>query len=84
MLDLLHNQDDLDAIKRSLQSSELCEQLLCRISTRGVPDVQAVTLWLRMLDHGCQILGVCRRLVWQLRLGTGPLHALFNPVAIAC
>ena len=36
MLDLLHNQDDLDAIERSLQGSELCQQLLCRISTRGL------------------------------------------------
>ena len=36
MLNLLHNQDDLDAIGRSLQGSALCQQLLCRISLRGV------------------------------------------------
>ena len=32
MLNLLHNQVDLDAIGRSLQSTALCEQLLCRSS----------------------------------------------------
>ena len=36
MLNLLHNQGDLDAIGRSLQGSALCQQLLCRISLRGV------------------------------------------------
>ena len=36
MLNLLHNQGDLDAIGRSLQGSALCQQLMCRISLRGV------------------------------------------------
>ena len=35
MLNLLHNQDDLDAIGRSLKGSELCDQLLCRSSAGG-------------------------------------------------
>ena len=35
MLNLLQNEDDLDAIGRSLQGSALCEQLLCRISLAG-------------------------------------------------
>ena len=35
MLNLLHNQDDLDAIGRSLKGSELCRQLLSRSSSAG-------------------------------------------------
>ena len=35
MLNLLHNQEDLDAIGRSLKGSELCDQLLCRSSPGG-------------------------------------------------
>ena len=35
MLNMLHNQDDLDAIGRSLKGSELCDQLLCRSSAGG-------------------------------------------------
>ena len=35
MLNLLNDQDDLNAIGRSLQGSELCDQLLCRSSAGG-------------------------------------------------
>ena len=41
MLNLLHNQDDLDAIGRSLQGSELCDQLLCRSSPGGAAGCSA-------------------------------------------
>lgn len=35
MLRLLHDEDDLDLIGRSLQSAPLCDQLLCRSSPSG-------------------------------------------------
>ena len=35
ILNLLHDQDDLDAVGRSLERAELCEQLLCRSSPAG-------------------------------------------------
>ena len=35
MLNLLHDSDDLDAIGRSLERAELCDQLLCRSSPAG-------------------------------------------------
>ena len=35
MLNLLHDNDDLDAVGRSLESAELCDQLLCRSSPAG-------------------------------------------------
>jgi len=41
MLSLLHNQVDLDAIGRSLQSTELCDQLLCRSSLLGAANCAA-------------------------------------------
>ena len=35
ILNLLHDQDDLDAVGRSLGNAELCDQLLCRSSPAG-------------------------------------------------
>ena len=43
MLNLLHNQDDLDAIGRSLKGSELCRQLLCRSSSGGAAGCSAAS-----------------------------------------
>ena len=43
MLNLLHNQDDLDAIGRSLKGSELCRQLLCRSSSAGTAGCSAAS-----------------------------------------
>ena len=43
MLNLLHNQDDLDAIGRSLRGSELCRQLLCRSSSGGAAGCSAAS-----------------------------------------
>ena len=43
MLNLLHNQDDLDAIGRSLKGSELCRQLLCRSSSAGAAGCSAAS-----------------------------------------
>jgi len=41
MLGLLHDQADLDAIGRSLQSTALCVQLLCRSSLLGAASCAA-------------------------------------------
>ena len=41
MLSLLHDQVDLDAIGRSLQSTALCDQLLCRSSLLGAANCAA-------------------------------------------
>ena len=35
ILNLLHDNDDLDAIGRSLESAALCDQLLCRSTPQG-------------------------------------------------
>ena len=43
MLNMLHNQDDLDAIGRSLRGVELCDQLLCRSSPSGAASCRPVT-----------------------------------------
>ena len=43
MLKLLHNKDDLDAIGRSLDRAELCDQLLCRSSPAGAASCRLAT-----------------------------------------
>ena len=43
MLDLLHDKDDLDAIGRSLERAELCDQLLCRSSPAGAAGCRSAT-----------------------------------------
>lgn len=43
MLKLLHNKDDLDAIGRSLDRAELCDQLLCRSSPAGAAGCRLAT-----------------------------------------
>ena len=43
MLKLLHDKDDLDAIGRSLDRAELCDQLLCRSSPAGAASCRLAT-----------------------------------------
>ncbi|MDO6351457.1 hypothetical protein Q3Y53_02775 [Synechococcus sp. YX-04-1] len=43
MLRLLHDKDDLDFIGRSLQSAQLCDQLLCRSSLAGAAYCRSAT-----------------------------------------
>ncbi len=43
MLNMLHNQDDLNFIGRSLSGSDLCDQLLCRSSPAGAARCRPVT-----------------------------------------
>ena len=43
MLKLLHNKDDLNAIGRSLDRAELCDQLLCRSSPAGAARCRLAT-----------------------------------------
>ena len=43
MLNLLHDKDDLDAIGRSLERAELCDQLLCRSSSAGAASCRLAT-----------------------------------------
>ena len=43
MLNLLHDSDDLDAIGRSLENAELCDQLLCRSSPSGAASCRLAT-----------------------------------------
>ena len=43
MLNMLHHHDDLDAMGRSLQSAELCDQLLCRSSPGGAASCRSAT-----------------------------------------
>ena len=43
ILNLLHNNDDLDAVGRSLERAELCEQLLCRSSPAGAANCRPST-----------------------------------------
>ena len=42
MLSLIHDQVDLDAIGRSLQSTALCDQISCRSSLLGVANCTSV------------------------------------------